>query len=92
MWVRLEDNEINLILGSIPKGGLAEKLQASADPDARAFIEAVQTGDDLEVDEDTVVSRGEDGAFIMSWTWVSNEMAGIAPTENEDEDQADFKI
>jgi hypothetical protein len=95
MWIRLENDEISLILSAIPKGALTEKLQATPAPEARAFIDAVATSDELEVDEDTVVSRGDEGAFVMSWTWISNEMAGLAldqDEEEEDEDDIDFKI
>ncbi|MHC2218959.1 hypothetical protein [Rhizobium leguminosarum] len=57
------------------------------DPDTEAFAAAVQTSDDLEVDPDTIISRGDDdGAFVMSWTWVSNEQAGLRPS-NDDEDE-----
>ncbi|NKL67624.1 hypothetical protein GFL96_38635 [Rhizobium leguminosarum bv. viciae] len=75
--LRLEKDELDLILKSIPEGPLAEKLRKPVDPDTAAFAAAVQTSDDLEVDLDTIISRGEDdGAFVMTWTWVSNERAG----------------
>jgi hypothetical protein len=70
--------KIDLILKSIPEGPLVEILRGPADPDAEAFIAAVETSDDLEVDPDTIVSRGEEGAFVMSWTWISNEKAGLS--------------
>ncbi|MBY5353686.1 hypothetical protein HFO94_09080 [Rhizobium leguminosarum] len=87
MWIRLEKNELDLILKSIPEGPLAEKLRKPVDPDTAAFAAAVQTSDDLEVDLDTIISRGEDdGAFVMTWTWVSNEGAGLSPSNDDGEE------
>jgi hypothetical protein len=37
------------------------------------------------VDPDAVVSRGEDGAFVMSWVWVSNEKAGVEQDPDDDD-------
>ena len=55
----------------IPTGPLAEKLRREPDPQAAAFIAAVDTDDELEVDADAVVSRGEDDdALVMSWICV----------------------
>ncbi|WP_028732958.1 hypothetical protein [Rhizobium leguminosarum] len=85
MWIRLEKDEIDLILKSVPEGTLAEKLRKPVDPDTEAFVAAVETSDDLEVDPDTVVSRGDEGAFVMSWTWISNEKAGLPPSDGEEE-------
>ncbi len=40
----------------------------------RQYIEAVETSDELEVDDHNVtVSRSEGGAFVQTWTWVSDE-------------------
>ncbi|MGO7802987.1 hypothetical protein ACC778_02745 [Rhizobium ruizarguesonis] len=65
MWIRLEKDELDLILKSIPEGPLAEKLRKPVYPDTAAFAAAVQTSDDLEVDLDTIISRGEDdGAHL----------------------------
>ncbi|PTV69796.1 hypothetical protein [Agrobacterium pusense] len=84
MWVRLESNEIKRILEILPEGRLADKLREPADSDADAFLNAVETADELEVDPDAVVSRGEDGAFVMSWVWVSNEKAGLEQDPDDD--------
>lgn len=86
MWIRLEKDELDLILKSIPEGPLAEKLRKPVDPDTAAFAAAVQTSDDLEVDLDTIISRGDDdGAFVMTWTWVSNERAGLSLSNDDGE-------
>jgi len=38
------------------------------------YIAAVEENDELEVDDcDVSVSRGEFGAFVQTWTWVSDE-------------------
>lgn len=87
MWIRLDEAEIQEILQSIRAGPLANKFREPADPDASVFIAAVATNDELEVDEDTVVSRGDDGAFVMSWTWVSNADAGFNNRDDDDEEE-----
>ena len=69
MWVHLESDELELLLSSIPTGPLAEKLRKEPGPDTAAFAGAVSTNDDLEVDEDPLISRGDEGAFVMSWVW-----------------------
>lgn len=79
MWINLTAEEISLILTFMPDSSVAKKLRAPVDPDDQAFLNAVETSDDLEVDPDAVVSRSEDGAFVMSWIWVSNVDAGVDP-------------
>jgi hypothetical protein len=86
MWVNLDDAERNYLLTMIPDGPLAEKLRDKADAEAGAFMAAVPVNDGLEMDPDAVVSRGDDGAFVMTWKWVSNEEAGIEPWNDEDDD------
>ncbi|ULJ74199.1 hypothetical protein [Rhizobium gallicum] len=88
MWIRLEKNELDLILKSIPDGPLVAKLREPAHPDTEAFAGAVQTDDELEVDPDTIISRGDEGAFVMSWTWVSNEEAGFPSLDDNEEPSA----
>ncbi|PZM08840.1 hypothetical protein [Rhizobium tubonense] len=88
MWLRLELDEIDLILSYIPEGLLADKLKKEPHADTAAFVRAVATDDDLEVDDDAVISRGDDGAFVMSWSWISNQQAGL-PEYDEDDDTAE---
>ena len=85
MWINLDDAERNRLLTIVPDGPLAEKLRGHADADAAAFMAAVEVDDELEIDPDAVVSRGDDGAFVMTWTWVSNEKAGVEPSNDDDE-------
>ena len=83
MWLRLDDDERLIVIEGLKQlpgddvGRLLERLTAEPDPDDDAFRNAVDTDDELEVDPDAVVSRGEEGAFVMSWTWVSNGEAGF---------------
>ncbi|MGO7308815.1 hypothetical protein ACCS91_33710 [Rhizobium ruizarguesonis] len=98
MWLRLDDQQIAKLTSLVdadfdsPAHDGAERarldtikriLATKPDPDTQAFINAVETSDDLEVDEDAAISRGEEGAFVMSWSWVSNEDAGIKEKEEE---------
>lgn len=89
MWIRLEEDEINQIVAVLPVGELSSNLLAPPHPDASAFIQAVETDDALEVDGDAVISRGDEGAFVMAWTWVSNEQAGINLDPEDDEEKVD---
>ncbi|WP_430253183.1 hypothetical protein [Neorhizobium sp. DAR64872/K0K18] len=88
MWIRLDDDEVALILQSIPDGELAERLKAPPHPFSKEYADAVVTNDELEVDPDTLISPGDNGAFVMSWVWVYNFQAGIA----EDSEDADRNL
>jgi hypothetical protein len=93
MWLRLETLELEQIVTSLRVSlndnqdednrraiyNLIEKINETPDPDTHSFASAVETNDNLEVDGDVVISRGDEGAFVMSWSWVSNEAAGIEP-------------
>lgn len=51
--------------------------------DREAVIEAARTrygSDEIEIDDNAVLSEGDDGAFVMAWLWV----AGAAPADDED--------
>lgn len=85
MWVRFEEDEIVEILAAMPVGNVASKLKAVPDPYTAAFAAAVQVSDDLEIDTDVLISRGEEGAFVMSWVWVPNERAGLDCPDFDDE-------
>lgn len=66
---------------------LAERLAGvvteSQDPAYQATVEAYRKAVDvkdgeLEIDDDAEVSMGEDpGAYVMAWTWVDAEDAGV---------------
>jgi hypothetical protein len=90
MWLRLDDAERLLVLEGLAQlsgadvGALIERLNEPPDPDTAAFAAAVKTDDELEVDGDTVISRGDDGAFVMAWVFVTNEEAGVETPEEED--------
>ena len=89
MWVRLDKKELDLVTSGLAQlselgdrdevTSLITRLHEKADPDPvdEHFRSAVETSDELEVDPDAVVSRGEDGAFVMSWSWVGNDAAGV---------------
>lgn len=63
---------------------LAERTGAGCDPQAvRAYqkgAEGLARDGEIEVDDDAVVSMGDDGgAYVQAWLWVSDEVAGIPP-------------
>ena len=52
----------------------------------RAAAKQLVVGDegDIEVDDDAIVSAGDDdGVYVEAWLWVSNEEAGIETKEDE---------
>lgn len=66
---------------------VAHQRSMEDDPDEAAFVQAARDeycDDDIEVDLNPMISRGDDGAFVNGWLWVSNERAGIAPSEEAD--------
>ena len=49
--------------------------------DELAFIQAARdewASDEIEIDDDPIVSEGDDGAFVAAWVYVTNEQAGLA--------------
>ena len=62
-------------------------VQAQHDPYVAAAQGMAREGK-IEVDEPAVVSKGDDdGAYVMSWMWVSNSAAGLGSKyEPEDEE------
>lgn len=68
---------------------LQHEAEAGNSVDA-AYRNAVETSDELEVDEDAIVSAGADpGAWVHAWVWVTREQAGIEPEEADEEEEDD---
>jgi hypothetical protein len=49
-----------------------------------AFDIVAPTEGDFDHDDCAVVSRSDEGAYVMCWVWVSNEDAGIEEPEDEE--------
>lgn len=47
------------------------------DPYVRAARDSIVGDDDVQIDAKTVTSQGDNGAWVLSWMWVSNGEAGI---------------
>lgn len=53
-------------------------------PEAEAYRNAVPVSDgDLECDDGAIVSFSEDGAYVQTWSWVSDNQAGLDPVCDE---------
>jgi hypothetical protein len=66
------DNENNRSIDDIDEEALSE--QAVEDASYRAAACRLYDGEKIDVDEDAVVSRGDDpGAYVAAWVWVSDE-------------------
>lgn len=92
MWINLDDKEVEVVLHALSSEKktkpVAERIKEMVADRKNATYEkyrsAVEASDNLDVDGDAVVSKGDDpGAYVMCWTWVSDTQAGITPKENE---------
>jgi len=54
-------------------------VDANSDPYSKKACEYLLGGDDHEVDEKTVISHSDGGAWVMSWLYITNEEAGVFP-------------
>ena len=48
------------------------------------FLEAARANyasDEIEIDDNAVISRSDEGAFVAAWVWVSSADAGIETEE-----------
>lgn len=79
------------MLAALRAAGLTigECIQALAVPDDDPYVAAARAeslGDgDVEIDDWTTTSVGEDGAWVLAWLWVSNELAGIQAGDDQTE-------
>ncbi len=71
------------ILASLKNDGLTigECITALAVPNDDPYVVAarqlVDGGNDVEIDDNTTTSVGEDGAWVLGWLWGNNKEAGI---------------
>ncbi|CCF22355.1 protein of unknown function (plasmid) [Pseudorhizobium banfieldiae] len=79
MWIDLDKTEIATILAATSEPSIVAKLIPSTEhPDAGAFIEAADRFSNyLHVDDDAVFERTRNGAYVMGWLWVPNQLAGF---------------
>jgi hypothetical protein len=71
---------------------LADRAGAGSDAGAVAAYQkgadALARDGEIEIDEDAVVSIGDDsGAYVQAWLWVSDEAAGLSQQEASDPDE-----
>lgn len=57
-------------------------MAEQSDDDLRQAARAAYGSDDIEIDDNAIVSRGDDGAFVAAWVWVR-----FAEDEDSDEDE-----
>lgn len=60
------------------------------DPETVTFREAAgaeYANDEVEIDDDAMISRSDNGAFVQAWVWVSNEEAGVEGESDEEDDE-----
>lgn len=60
---------------------IGECIRAFAAPDDDPYVaaarEAVDSNDDVRLDEPTATARAEGGAWVLSWRWISDRQAGV---------------
>lgn len=105
MWIQFDEKQLEALgalvalgqsktVGTILNGFaevVAERMAWYAAPDAndQRYRDAVETNDELEMDADAVTSIGDEGAFVMTWTFVRNEDAGVSDEPEDDPDYDD---
>jgi hypothetical protein len=79
MWVELESAEIDTIIAAIGNGPIVDKLLARPPLNTGAFVKAAERKADigLEIEQVGIIDRGEFGAYVMSWLWVTDAEAGV---------------
>lgn len=95
MWVALNDTllgRVRLALAGTPE--VLEEFDdavwpagTSIDDDAAFVAVAAReyTDEDVVIDQDAVVSRADEGAYVMAWVWVTNDEAGIQESDEEED-------
>lgn len=87
MWIDLDKTEIAAIIAATSDPSIIAKLTPSAPhADSDAFIEAADGFSNyLHVDYDAVMERTRNGAYVMSWLWVPNQLAGFQELNDFDD-------
>lgn len=81
--IAISANARSTQLAELKENGLTigECITAFAVPNDDPYVKGARSlilgGDDIEIDDNTTTSVGEDGAWVLNWLWVSNEEAGI---------------
>lgn len=93
LLAEISPSEFESVLAALRDRGLTigqciTALSVSNDnPYVVAAREAVQQmGDDVEIDDVTVIAEGDDGAWVLNWMWVYNSEAGVEKDDDEEED------
>ena len=73
-----------------PPLSFAECVRQHAAPEDDPYVAAARksplvldTECNVEIDERTVTSQGDGGAWVMAWLWVADEEAGVAASTSE---------
>lgn len=80
IWISIDEDHFDGLVETSRVAYIREQIEQyrrkTIDLD---YIRAVKEKEGtLEVDESAVVSFGDDdGAYVMTWSWVSNEEAGV---------------
>lgn len=78
LGVEMVDDLVGALSHSLAFGEIMELLGTSDDPYALAGRDMSAEGS--QVDLPTIVSHGEDGAYVMGWLWVPN--SALAEEDN----------
>jgi hypothetical protein len=90
MWIQIDEKHLDKLKLHEAVSYLFSRVkqykEIDSSPLTQQYREAARSSDgEIEVDEDAVVSMGDDpGAYVMCWQWVSNEAAGIETEEGDE--------
>lgn len=64
---------------------IGECIRSVAVPNDDPYVVAARKlcDDDFEIDDQTTTSVGEGGAWVLGWTWISDDDAGIEEVDDE---------
>jgi len=90
MWIDLDDAEIGKIIEAVGSGSVVDKLSRRPHRLTGTFTAAAETkakelGENLVVEEAGIIDRGNFGAYVMAWLWVTDKEANV-PISFEDID------
>ena len=85
MWVELATAEIDTIISALGDGIIVDKLLARPPLTTGAFVDAAERKAEqgIVVENCGIIDRGDFGAYVLSWLWVTDAEAKV-PTKWEE--------
>ena len=87
--MKLADKFRALLVKGLDQGAALQVLGQYPWPyrgDADPFVHMARerADNELEIDDDPLVSPADDGCWVAAWVWVSNDAAGVEEPDDDD--------